>query len=179
MKRLTRYFLEGVLFLGPVVLTLYIVYWVFRRIDGIFHFSIPGVGFLGAIVLITVFGFIASNFLTRRLARLVDFIFMRLPVVKLLYNSIKDVISALFGDKKTFDRPVAVTLVPGSDIWVLGFITSESLDTFGIDGRVAVYLPQSYNFAGNMIVVPAGSVTPLQAEGGRLMKFIVSGGVSK
>ncbi|NIR25986.1 MAG: DUF502 domain-containing protein [Gammaproteobacteria bacterium] len=178
MKRLTRYFFEGILFLGPIVLTAYIVYVVFVKIDSLFRFDVPGFGFLVTIALITVFGFIASNFLTRKIAALVDRIFARLPVVKMIYNSIKDVISAMFGEKKTFDSPVAVSLVPGSDIWALGFITAESLERFGVEDRVAVYLPQSYNFAGNMILVPKQSIRRLETDGGALMKFIVSGGIS-
>jgi uncharacterized membrane protein len=178
MKRLTRYFFEGVLFLAPIVLTVYIVYAVFHKVDDLFRFRIPGMGFLVTVVLITAFGFFASNFLTRKLAGLVDLLFAHLPFVKMIYNVIKDVFAALLGEKKSFNRPVAVVLMPGSDVWVVGFVTSESLENLGVEGRVAVYLPQSYNFAGNMVLVPREHIKPLDADGGAVMKFIVSGGIS-
>lgn len=178
MKRLTRYFIEGLLFLGPVVATVYIVYVVFTKVDGIFKFQIPGLGFLVTLLVIFTIGFLTSNLLTSRLTIYVDRIFMRLPLVKMLYTSIKDLVNAFVGDKKGFNKPVAVTLVPGSNISVLGFVTSEDLSNFGIKDKVAVYLPQSYNFAGNLLIVPREQITPLDADSGDLMAFIVSGGIS-
>ena len=71
-----------------------------------------------------------------------------------------------------------VTLAPGSAVQVIGFVTRESLDTLGLTGKVAVYLPQSYNFAGNLIIVPKEQVSPLQADSGTVMAFIVSGGIT-
>lgn len=178
MRRLTRYFFEGLLFLTPVVVTMYVVYIVFVRVDGIFRFKVPGFGFLATIVIITIIGFIASNFLTRKVVGIVDRIFRRLPLVKMIYKSVKDLIGAFVGDKKGFNKPVRVALSPGSNVYVMGFITSEALDTFGISDTVAVYLPQSYNFAGNLILAPAEQVMPIDADSGDIMAFIVSGGIS-
>jgi uncharacterized membrane protein len=179
MGRITSYFLKGLLFLVPVVATIYVVYIVFTKVDGIFEFPVPGLGFLVTILLITLIGFITSNVLTRGVVHLVDKAFSRLPLVKMIYTSVKDLIDAFVGDKKGFKRPVSVSLVPGSDVSVLGFITSDGLEKIGLGGKVAVYLPQSYNFAGNLIIVPREQVTPLEADTGDLMAFIVSGGISK
>ena len=100
MKRLTRYFFEGLLFLVPVVATIYVIYIVFVKIDSIFEFKLPGLGFLVTILTIIVVGFVASNFLTRRIVRLVDTIFTRFPLIKMIYTSIRDLINAFVGDKK-------------------------------------------------------------------------------
>jgi uncharacterized membrane protein len=104
--------------------------------------------------------------------------FRRLPLVKMIYTSVKDLIGAFVGDKKGFNKPVKATLLPGSNVHVLGFITEESLSKFGLEDTVAVYLPQSYNFAGNLILVPKEQVTPIDADSGDVMAFIVSGGIS-
>lgn len=185
MRRLTRYFIEGLLFLVPIAATIFIVYKVFVKVDGLISFDIPGIGFrvpglgfLATLLLILVIGFISSNFLTGKITSLIDLLFRKLPLVKLLYTSVKDLIGAFVGDKKGFNKPVAVDVSPGSSISVLGFITSEDLSSFGISGKVAVYLPQSYNFAGNMIVVPKEQVQPLKADTADFMTFIVSGGIS-
>jgi uncharacterized membrane protein len=178
MGRLTRYFFEGLLFLAPVVATIYVVYIVFVKVDGIFRFKVPGFGFLATIVIITLIGFIASNFLTRKVVGMVDHLFRRLPLVKMIYTSVKDLIGAFVGDKKGFNKPVRVTLFPGSNVYALGFITSESLDNLDLEDTVAVYLPQSYNFAGNLILAPKDQVTPIEADSGDVMAFIVSGGIS-
>ncbi len=178
MGKLTKYFLNGLAILVPVVATVYVIYVVFIKIDNLFKFQIPGMGVLVTVLAITIIGFLASNIFTRWAIHLVDGLFKRLPLVKMIYTSVKDLIHAFVGEKKKFNRPVAVTLVPGANIQALGFITSESLEKFGLKETVAVYLPQSYNFAGNLIVVPKGQVTPLQADSGDFMAFIVSGGVA-
>ncbi|MCK5287302.1 MAG: DUF502 domain-containing protein [Thermodesulfovibrionia bacterium] len=178
MKKLTRYFFEGLLFLVPVVATIYVVYIIFMKIDSLFKFTFPGLGFLVTILTIIVVGFVASNFLTSRIVRLVDSIFSRLPLIKMIYTSIKDLINAFVGDKKGFNKPVLVTLSQEMNIQVVGFLTRESLEHLGLSDRVAVYLPQSYNFAGNLVVVPREQVTPLNVESGDIMAFILSGGIT-
>jgi uncharacterized membrane protein len=178
MKRFTKYFFEGLLVLVPLVATVYVIYVIFTKIDSIFKFSVPGMGFLVTIVSITIVGFISSNFIAKKLVGLVDKIFKRLPFVKMIYSSVKDLIGAFVGDKKSFDKPVLVTLSPGSNIQAIGFVTRESLENIGFADKVAVYLPQSYNFAGNLLVVPKEQVTPISADSGDIMAFIVSGGVT-
>lgn len=178
MRRLTRYFLEGLLFLIPVVATIYVIYIVFIKVDGLFEFPVPGMGFVVTLLIITAIGFLGSNFLGRGMEGIVDRTLSRLPLVKLIYTSVKDLIEAFVGEKKSFTRPVLVRLFPGSDTGVLGFVTRESLEGLGIPGCVAVYLPQSYNFAGNVIIVRREQVTPLDAAGGDVMTFIVSGGIA-
>jgi uncharacterized membrane protein len=179
MKRLTRYFAEGLFFVVPIALTLYVVYAIFHKIDGLFSFPIPGAGFLLTIAVITFTGFIASNFLARWAVVFVDNIFSRLPLVKMLYTSIKDLVGAFVGDKRSFTKPVTVALSEDGAITAIGFVTAESLAHIGMEGRVAVYMPQSYNFAGNMIVVPADRVAPIDAPAGDVMAFVVSGGVAR
>lgn len=178
MKRFTRYFLNGLVLLVPVVVTIYVVYIVFVKIDNLFKFPIPGVGFILTILTITAIGFIGSNILTRKLVRIIDMLFSRLPFIKMIYTSLKDLVDAFVGDKRSFNKPVSVTLMPGSNVQVVGFITNESLNNLGFLDSVAVYLPQSYNFAGNLIIVPKQQVTLINADSGEVMKFIVSGGVS-
>jgi uncharacterized membrane protein len=178
MKRISQYFLQGLLFLVPLVVTIYVIYWVFVRIDGVLNFPVPGLGFIVTIVFITLVGFGASNFLTRNIVNLVDKIFARLPLVKMIYTAIKDLVNAFVGDKKSFNRPVQVVVDRESNLRVIGFATRDSLDSIGIQDSVAVYLPQSYNFAGNLIIVDREQVIPMSADPGEVMKLIVSGGVS-
>jgi len=178
MKRISRYFLQGLLFLVPLFATMYVIYWVFIRIDRILNLPVPGLGFVVTIVFITLVGFGASNFLTRNLVHLIDRVFARLPLVKMLYTATKDLVNAFVGDKKSFNRPVQVVIDRESNLRVIGFATRESLDSIGIQDSMAVYLPQSYNFAGNLIIVDRGQVIPMSADPGEVMKLVVSGGVS-
>jgi uncharacterized membrane protein len=82
------------------------------------------------------------------------------------------------GEKRRFDQPVLVSLSPGGHAEAVGFVTRTDLEFLGLLDYVAVYFPQSYNFAGNLLVFPKGQVHPLEAESTEVMAFIVSGGVS-
>lgn len=176
---LLGYFLRGLIFIAPVALTLYICWLIFRTIDGWLNLPVPGAGFLLTIVVITLVGWLASNFLAQRVMDWIEELVGRLPFVRLLYTAIKDVLGAFVGEKKRFDRPVIVTLIPGTNVRALGFLTQDSLTLPGMENHVTVYLPQSYNFAGQMLVFPRSQVEVVQAPSSELMAFIVSGGVTE
>ena len=178
MARLLNHFFRGVVLLAPLVFTLYVCVRVFTTIDGWLGIPIPGVGFLATVILITLFGFLASSFLTRRLMGMVEALLNRLPFVRLLYSSTRDLLNAFVGEKRRFDKPVLVTPFPGGSARALGFVTQESLASMGLLEQVTVYLPQSYNFAGSLLIFPTRDVTPLDAESADVMAFIVSGGVT-
>ncbi len=179
MKTITRYFFEGLIVILPTAATIYFVYLIFIKIDGLFNFKTPGIGFLITLGLILVVGFIASNIFTKGITNLLERIFSRLPLVKLIYNSIKDLIEAFVGDKKKFNKPALIKTSEGSDVELLGFITEENLELLGEKDKVAVYIPQAYNFAGNLIVVASSRVKVLNASAEEVMTFIVTGGLSK
>ncbi|TFG45562.1 MAG: DUF502 domain-containing protein [Candidatus Brocadiia bacterium] len=181
MNKLLNYFLKGLLVFVPAALTVFAVVWAFTQLDtmfgDLFRIKIPGLGLVATIVLITVIGFMATNFLGRKVFALIDRLFTKLPLVKLLYSSVKDMVGAFAGDRKSFDKPVIVELMPDGPK-VMGFITRESLEFLGLADHVSVYLPQSYNFAGSILIFPADKVKPLKIESSEAMAFIVSGGVS-
>jgi uncharacterized membrane protein len=178
MARLLNYFFKGVVLLAPFAFTVYVCVRVFRTIDGWLGIPIPGVGFVATVVLITLFGFLASSFLTRRMLAVLEGVLQRLPFVRLLYSSTRDLLNAFVGEKRRFDKPVLVTPYASGAARALGFVTQDTLASMGMHEHVAVYLPQSYNFAGSLLIFPASAVSPLDAESADVMAFIVSGGVT-
>jgi uncharacterized membrane protein len=179
MSRLLNYFFRGLIVVAPLAVTIYICFAIFTSIDNWLGFRVPGVGFLLTIVAITLIGFFASNLITRGLLAAVESTLQRLPFVRLLYGSTRDLLNAFVGEKRRFDKPVLVTPVPQSGLRVLGFLTQESLSVVGMPEHVTVYVPQSYGFAGQLIVVPATQISPLAAESADVMAFIISGGVTQ
>jgi len=179
MKKILSYFLKGLLFVVPFAVTIYVVYIIFIKIDGLLHIPIPGIGFVATLILITFAGFLTSVLITKRILNMMDKVFNQLPLVKLLYSSIKDLMKAFVGNKKIFDKPVLLTLSSESNIKVLGFITRDDLDSLGIKDSVAVYLPQAYNFAGNLLIVPRSQITPVHKSGPEVMAFIISAGITE
>jgi len=178
MKRILKYFLRGLLIFVPVGLTIFIIVYVFTSLDKLLRMPFPGLGLLVTIGGIFLIGFFASNFVGKKLFGLVDKLFTNVPLVKMLYSAIRDLVEAFAGEEKKFDKPVLVTLGPGCDAKVVGFMTRENLDNLGLKDHVAVYFPQSYNFAGNVLLFPKEAVKPLDIESSEAMTFIVSGGVA-
>jgi uncharacterized membrane protein len=179
MARLFNFFLRGLVVVVPLALTLYVCVAIFTTIDSWLGLPVRGVGFLLALVLITVVGALASSLVTRSLIGAVDRMFERLPFVRLLYSSAKDMLNAFVGEKRRFDKPVLVSLSEDGSVRVLAFLTSDSLASLGVADAVTVYMPQSYGFAGHILVVPADRVTRIDADAAAVMAFIISGGVTQ
>jgi uncharacterized membrane protein len=175
--RILRYFVRGCLVSVPLVLTGWIIWKTLSFVDQILPIGIPGVGILVTLSLVTLIGLFTSNVVGKRVFQITDRALSGMPLVKLLYTSIKDLIRAFVGDHKSFDQPAAVMLTPGG-ARMLGFVTRDGLHALGMPDFVAVYFPQSYNFAGQLIVVPRDQVELLDAASSEIMTFIVSGGIS-
>ncbi|MBK7908352.1 MAG: DUF502 domain-containing protein [Gemmatimonadetes bacterium] len=178
MKKLLTYFLRGLVLTVPLVVTIAVCWIVLTRVDGWLGLPIPGAGFAITIAGITLVGFLGTTFLWAQAERWMEELLNRLPFVRLLYSSTKDLLNAFVGEKRRFDQPVLVALSQDKAVRTFGFITQSSLTTLGLPGDVAVYFPQSYNFAGQLVVVPGDRVTRLTAPSSDVLAFIVSGGVT-
>jgi uncharacterized membrane protein len=179
VTRVFNYFLRGLVVVVPLALTVYVCAVIFRTIDSWLGLPIRGVGFVVTLLLITLVGFMASGLITRSLIASLDRIFDRLPFVRLLYSSAKDMLNAFVGEKRRFDKPVLVSLSADGSVKAIAFLTSESMSAFGVPGHVTVYMPQSYGFAGHMVVVPADRVRRIDADAAAVMAYIISGGVTQ
>lgn len=176
-KRIITYFFRGLLFVVPIALTIYVIYLIIQFLDGILPIPIPGLGILIMLAFITFIGFLASIFITKPLFEIFEKWVFKIPLINILYTSIKDLMSAFVGDKKKFNIPVIVKLSEGMSR--LGFMTQDDLTILEEENLVAVYFPHSYNFSGNLYLVPKDNVRILKnVKSADIMKLIVSGGVS-
>jgi uncharacterized membrane protein len=181
--RVLRYFLQGLLLIGPMVITIYIISALFRWLDGmvpsLFNVKLyPGVGILMILSFILILGYVASSFLTRSLVSILESYIKRVPLINLLYSSTQDVMGAFVGDKKKFDHPVLVKMKESADVYRIGFITRDEMSSLGLKDHVAIYFPHSYNISGNLYLIPSSRVTHLDISSAEAMKFVVSGGVA-
>jgi uncharacterized membrane protein len=178
-KKLLGYFFRGLLLVVPITVIAYVVYQLFIFLDRIIPMEIPGLGIVVLLVGITVLGYLGSSFIAEPIIRRANKLLDRVPLVKTIYTAITDLLSAFVGQKKSFSRPVLVKLNRESEIEKPGFITADDLSSLDIKtGKIAVYLPHSYNFSGNIFIVPVENVTPVDVNTADYMKFIVSGGVA-
>ena len=177
-NKILTYFFRGLLFTVPLVLTVYVLAMAIQWIDGLLGLKTPGVGLLIIFGFMTVFGYLTVFFITRPFFEFLQKGVEKLPLVSLIYTSLKDLIGAFVGDKKKFDKAVLVQLDEGGSVFKMGFVTQENLEALGLFDMVSVYLPHSYNFSGNQFIVPKHRIRPVDINSTKAMKFIVSGGVS-
>jgi uncharacterized membrane protein len=186
MKKLIRYFIQGIIIIAPAFITLYIIYFIFTFLDGTIQqyigkfttVHIPGLGIVALLILITLLGFFGQSILYKPLQLLLDRILLNAPFVKVLYSAIRDLFSAFVGKERKFNQPVLVKVNMVSELEKVGFITSENLSDLEIKDKVAVYFPHSYNFSGELFIVPKEHVRLLKISATDAMKFIVSGGIT-
>ncbi len=187
MKKVFRYFLQGLLLVAPTAFTIFVVYWLFDMIDGpirnliknVFNVQIPGVGLVFTFFFIALMGWIGQSFLFKPIGQFVDHVFEKVPILKMIYSTMNDFLKAFVGDKKKFTKPVRVKVNLVSELEKVGFITAEDLTDLGLKDKVAVLFPHSYNWSGEMFLVPRELITPLDLPPGEVMKFALTGGVTR
>lgn len=177
MSRILGYFARGCLALIPISATAYILWWVVTTTDALLRVTIPGLGLIVAVALITLVGFLVSNVIGSKIYSLFDHLMKQLPVVKLLYTSIRDLLAAFVGDQK-LGKPVSVRLSAGSESRVLGLLTRSDLSQLGLPNHVAVYLPQAYNIGGQVLAIHRDQVEPIDVPSSEMLAFMMSGGAA-
>ncbi|MGZ5246219.1 MAG: DUF502 domain-containing protein [Flavitalea sp.] len=196
-RKLVQYFLQGLIILAPIAITIYAVTGLFNWIDRflpdlVAQFfpnvldldangkpeSFPGLGFLLAVVMLILVGFISSSFIVGRLVDLLDKVLEHTPGIRIIYSPLKDFFEAFAGNKRKFDKVVLVQVV-SDHVWEIGFITQHDLSQFKLQDHVAVYVPNSYAIAGRLYLVSKDKVKILDGISPTdAMKFTVTGGVT-
>jgi uncharacterized membrane protein len=186
MKKLMKYFLQGLLYIAPFSITVYIIYALFNFIDNlleksllkILNVDIPGLGLLIIVIIIILVGIIGHTIIARPFKVLFNRFLDNMPFLKVIYSALNDLFSAFVGKERKFTKPVLVLVNPVSNLEKLGFLTEEDLSRLNETGKVAVYFPHSYNFSGELYIVPKENIKSIDVNPAEVMKFIVSAGVS-
>jgi uncharacterized membrane protein len=197
LKNILQYFFQGIIIIAPIGITLYVVIWLFNVVDNflpniLYNLfpkmmtapdgslrTIPGVGFLLVVVIVTFLGWLSSSFIVSKIVSVLDKVLEQTPGIKYIYSSVKDFLEAFGGNRKKFDKPVLVS-VDAIDTWRIGFITQNDVAQFGLIDHVAVYVPLSYALTGVVYFVPKEKIKPLtNMNSGEAMKFVISGGVTQ
>lgn len=175
-KAIVKYFLQGLFYLVPIAVTIYVIIYLVIKIDGLINLPIPGLGIIVLLAVVTLVGYLGTHVFLGYL-RPFERAMEKTPLIKLIYSSLKDLMNAFVGKKKQFKSPVLVKM--GNDTERLGFVTKNDLSDLGIDKeKVAVYFPFSYAISGEVLIVPKKNVTTINASSADVMKMIVSGGVT-
>ena len=177
MRNLINNFLRGLLLVVPMAAAIYVVWYLYNFLDSLIPVAknIPGLSFILVVLLITIAGSYAKRYNTGLVNWFENFI-KDVPLLNLIYSSIEDLMTSFMGEKKKFNKPVLVKVE--ASLYKPGFVTSEDLKNVGLNGKVSVYLPHSYNFSGNVFITEKKNIIPLKNSSSEVMKYIVSGGIS-
>jgi|TARA_R110000782_G_scaffold259755_1_gene350486 uncharacterized membrane protein len=148
------------------------------KLEEIFKIDVPGLGFAVIFLFLVLVGIIGQSIFARPFKVLFKRIIEKAPLLKLIFSALNDLFSAFVGKEKKFNKPVMVLVNPISNLEKLGFLTEEDLSILDEKEKVAVYFPHSYNFSGELFIVPRNQVRVIDVNPSVVMKFIISGGVS-
>ncbi len=186
MKKVMNYFLQGLLYTAPFGITAYIIYVIFNftnnllddYLEKVLKIDIPGLGLVVIFFILVLIGIIGRSIIAQPFKILFKRLIEKAPLLKLIYSALNDLFSAFVGKERKFNKPVIVLVNPISNLEKLGFLTAEDLSTIDEKDKVAVYFPHSYNFSGELFIVPKTQIRLLDINPAVAMKFIVSGGIS-
>jgi uncharacterized membrane protein len=182
MKNLLKLLLQGMLYVAPAALTAFILVKLFVFLDSILETivgkDVPGLGLLTLVGGLILVGFLGNILISDPIKKSFNKWLAKVPLIKVIYDSVKDLLGAFVGNKKKFNSPVMVKQHTNATCYKLGFITQNSLASLGVEGdMVAVYFPHSYAFSGVVLLVENEYLVPVNKPAAEVMKFIVSGGV--
>lgn len=187
---LFNYFVKGLIIVLPIGTAAFLMYWAVWKLDSLLNLSgffltdshgkpvyIPGLGILNVVIIVMIAGILVTNVITEPIKRWLNRWINKLPIFKFLYSSIKDLTEAFVGEEKKFNEPVLVE-INEFGLKKVGFLVQKDLEKIGLPGEVAVYFPWSYSFAGQVVIISADKVKPIDRSAADMMKFVISGGVS-
>ena len=176
------FFIRGLVFIAPIAITIllisFLVNWVKDRFS---EYMGPYSGLfivIGIVLFIAFLGFLGTKFIGKPVESFLDKVLDKIPLVNTIYSSTKDLVNSFFGDNKKFDKPVLVQMDSEGHIEKIGFITQQSLESLGLENKVAVYFPLSYSVAGDLYVISPEKVKPLHVSSSDVMRFLISGGIT-
>jgi uncharacterized membrane protein len=187
LKNAIGHFVQGLIVIAPFAITVFVFYKVLDIVHSTFHFVgvivhpllDPFIILIAIVLFIYIIGRISATLLFTPMYHRMEKDIERVPLIRVVYTSVKDMMSAFVGSKRRFNRPVLVTIDKANNIKQMGFITQEDLSNMKIEKEyVAVYMPFSYGFSGKLLIMPKENVVAVDASATEVMKFIVSGGVT-
>jgi len=186
MKKFNQIFFKGLIVVLPITLTFYLLVWVSVRVESIFgsllklvlgkELYIPGQGILVTILFIFLVGLMVSHYITGRFFTWISQTLEKVPLIKAIYNPLKDLMALLPGRSQSSHNPQRVVLVPLPELGVnaLGLVTREDLSEINKPGFLSVYIPLSYMLGGITVIIEKDKVQKVDLSVEEALKLSVT-----
>ncbi len=185
MKKLSQFFLKGLLTILPVSATLYILYWLGSVTESGLgsllklvlpeSLYIPGMGIIAGAILIVIIGILVNAYIIQTIVAYFERILHRIPLVKTIYSSIKDVADFASGSNEGLQQVVRIRIGEAS---ILGFLTNDAINVEG-QTLCAVYIPLSYQIGGTTLLLDKSAIETVDMEVKDAMRFMLTAGIAK
>jgi len=189
MKKINTIFIQGLLSILPVAITIALIYWLGTTAESIlgpvFKWLMPegwywpGMGLIGGILFIFIIGILLNAYFFRKISSFLDKLFERIPLVKSIYNSLRDVTKFASASENNNELQKAVKVKIDDDIQMLGFVTRQSISLEEDEDLVLVYLPMSYQIGGFTIMVSKSRLTELDMKVQDAMSLVLTAGMTR
>jgi uncharacterized membrane protein len=186
MKQINQIFFKGLIVVLPITLTFYLLIWASVKIESLFGSTIewlvgqwlyiPGLGIMVSLVFIFLVGLLVNNYITGRFFSWLSATLEKVPLIKVIYNPLKDLMALIPGRSSDEDKPQRVVLVPleGRGVNALGLVTREDLDELPGTGLISVYIPLSYMLGGLTILIEKEKVKKVDIPVDQALKLSVT-----
>lgn len=188
MKHLNQIFFKGLIVVLPITLTFYLLFWASLNIESLFgsglryllgqDLYIPGLGIVLTIVFVFLVGLLVNNYFTRPFFAWLTQSLEKIPLIKVIYNPLKDLMALIPGRSSSKDKPQRVVLVQLDNLGVecLGLVTREELEELGGNGenKISVYIPYSYMLGGITVIVSRDRVKKVDIPVDQALKLSVT-----
>jgi uncharacterized membrane protein len=198
VSRIRNYFLTGLILVGPIYITLSLTWWFINwvddlvrpfmpaavRLDTYLPFQLPGSGLIIAFATLTLLGFLTANLVGRKLVEFGELILNRMPVIRPLYRSLKQIFETLFSKSGSSFRKVGLVEFPAPGMWSVVFLSqppsADVAERLPESEHISVFLPCTPNpTTGFFFYVPRRDVIELDITVEAAMTLIMSAGVAQ
>ena len=188
MASIKRTFINGLITIIPLTATIFLLFWLFQTTEKLLADTIknilppnityiPGMGLVFVLILIFIVGFILNAWIARRLFGFGEKLLGKIPLIKTIYSSVKDITNMFSQSKGDIGKVVTVDI--GNDRRLVGFVTRDNLDGLNLikdnSGYIAVYLPMSYQIGGYTVLLPKKQVKEVDIPADKALSQTVTG----
>lgn len=194
MKHLRGYLLAGTIVWTPILITIWVLGFIVQLLDSsiallpnsyqpvsLLGINIPGFGVVLSLVVLLLTGIIATNFLGQRLVRWSELFLDKIPLVRSIYNTSKQMMQAIFSTNSHAFRKVVLVEYPRKDIWALAFQTAANVNSLGKDlgeDMISIFVPTTPNPTGGLLLIVSRSqIKEISLSVDEALKYIISLGV--
>ncbi|MGL4819967.1 MAG: DUF502 domain-containing protein [Bacilli bacterium] len=183
MKKIFGNFVKGIVVLSPFIVSIYLFSILFKTVDGlgelvlkpILNDYVPGLGFLLTLAIIFIVGYLSDLWLSKKVIYLLDTLFTKIPLLKIVYETIKDTVNSFSGEKKSFSK---VVRLQEGDAYRIAFLATEYVAHFDVpDDYVVVYIPHGMQISGEIKLVRKEHIVELDMSVKEALSFSLSAGV--